>query len=108
MPAPVATQTKESARVAAHYLFTLNQQLIATTAYAKLDALVIPPGSSMPYFEWVCPNGPTFIYSPGNGQLRLDGTDFSSLGSGQKLIFFRWLNHFIQACMVRYNEEYGL
>jgi hypothetical protein len=108
MPAPTATQTQESVRTDAHYLFTVHQAKIAETAYSKLDTLSIPGGSSMPYFEWGCPTGEVFIYSPGNGQLRLDGTDYSSLSPDLKIIFFRWLNHFMHKCMLKYNKEYGL
>ena len=108
MPAPVATQTQGSVRVDAHYLFTVHQQLVATTAYSKLETFAILPYGSMPYFEWASPSGQTFVYSPGAGQLRLDGTDYSALETEQKRIFFRWLNHFIHACMHKYNREYNL
>jgi hypothetical protein len=108
MPAPVATQTQESVRTEAHYLSTLHQGVIAATAYAKVDTFNIPGYGAMPSFEWVCPTGDSFLYEQGSGELRLSGTPYSSMGSGEKEIFFRWLNHFVHKCMVKYNKEYGL
>lgn len=108
MPAPTATQTQPSVRAQQHYLFTVHQAVMATTAYSKLETLSIPGGGAMPTFEWVCPSGGSFLYETGAGELKLDGTPYSSLSSGAKEIFFRWLNHFMQAAMVKYNKEYGL
>lgn len=108
MPAPITTQTQESVRADGHYLFTLHQAAIASTAYYKLENFSIPSYGAMPTFEWACPSGETFIFQSGSGEISIDGTPFSSLGTAKRQVFFRWLNHFIQASMVRYNLEYGL
>lgn len=107
MPALVITQTVETTRVDAHKLFTLNQAMIAASAYNKIDQFSIPGGSSMPNYEWPSPEG-TFNYESGAGEIRFNGTPFSGLGADDKNLFFRWLPHFIQKAMRYYNKSYGL
>lgn len=88
------------------YLQNYSQR--AADAYNYISNYTFPGGSAMVSHTWNAPTGNIFYLDMGAGNIQMDSTPFSSLGTAQKVIFFRYLQKFIGQCLKNYNINYGL
>lgn len=109
MPAPAEYQTQTTEILEGQKVFTQMKAIIAQTAFQKMvDYNPTGLGTYSGPYEWVCPDGPIFLYESGAGELKLDGIVYSSLGSEEKIIFHRWLPQFSKRFVLKYNKENGI
>jgi hypothetical protein len=81
---------------------------IAQTAFDQLRAYnYLGTTGSMPTVSWICPEGGEFLFDSSSSELQYDGTLFSSLAPSRRRIFFKYLNHFVRECMIRYDNDYN-
>ena len=109
MPAPTIYQTQTDSILERQKIFTQNKANIAQTAFQKMvDYNPFGSGSLAITFEWPCPDGPSFIFSNGYGEIFLNGSAYSSLGADEKAIFHKWLPQFSKQFVIKYNREFGI
>lgn len=109
MPAPEIYQTQTDSIIERQKIFEQTKAQIAQTAWQKMvDYNPTGAGTWGGTLEWSCPDENVFIYSSGNGELQLDGTNYSGLDPLKKRIFHKWLPQFSKRFIYRYNEEYNI
>ena len=109
MPAPVIYEGATDTILNGQKVFTTNKANIAQSAFFKMSAYdPIGSGTFGSTFEWACPDGPTFIFSSGNGEILFNGTAYSGLGAEEKAIFHKWLPQFSKQFVIKYNREFGI
>ena len=109
MPAPLIFQTETDSILERQKIFTQVKANIAQTAYDKMvDYNPVGAGVFTSTFEWICPDGPTFIFSNGYGEIRLNGSVYSTLGSDEKEIFHKWLPQFSKQFVIKYNRDFNI
>ena len=109
MPAPLIFQTETDSILERQKIFTQVKANIAQTAYYKMvDYNPVGSGVFASTFEWACPDGPSFIFLNGNGEILLNGSAYSSLGADEKAIFHKWLPQFSKQFVIKYNREFGI
>jgi len=108
MPAPKDKTTIESQMLTQHNVELETKAFRAANAYNLLEQYNWQGTGNIPNFSWTCPLGNDFAFSPGAGEILLDGSPYSTLNSSKKRIFFQYLPKFIQACLDFYDENYGL
>lgn len=109
MPAPAISQTQTDSILERQKIFTQVKSSVAQTAYQKMvDYNPIGSGVFASTFEWACPDGPTFIFLSGNGEILYNGASYSGLGAEEKAIFHKWLAQFSKQFVIKYNREFGI
>lgn len=109
MPAPQIYQTQTDSIIERQKIFEQTKAQIAQTAWQKMvDYNPTGAGTWGGTLEWGCPDGNSFIYSSGNGELQLDGNNYSTLDASKKRIFHRWLPQFTKQFVIRYNLELNI
>lgn len=109
MAAPPNRTTPES-RIADSHAVELQEKINrASSAYVLLNSYDWNATGAMPSpFTWQAPNGKTFRFAAGSGELQYESIDYSSLSSVQKQGFFQYLPAFIAACLKNYDVTYNL
>lgn len=108
MAAPLKTQSRIS-----NILDGLSKNLaikntLASNAFEYLLAYDFQGTGLMPNHSWTSPDGAEFSFSNSNSEILLNATAYSSLSAEEKRQFFKWINHFIRECVIRYENTYGV
>lgn len=108
MAAPLKTQTEVSRAMDGHSNFLYAKDNAAQNAFDYLKDYNFELTGVMPNHSWQCPDGFTFEFNASGSALLFAGSDYTSLAPARKVVFWRWLNHFIRECLKNYDDTYGL
>ena len=107
MPAPQITQSKATQILTSHNAELYNKALQASSAFLYLQNYNFEFNGPMPGLTWASPDG-EFNFDPSNSEINFAGHAYSTISSEERVKFFKWLNHFIRACVRNYDVTYGL
>ena len=108
MAATLKTQTEVSRALDGHSNFLYAKDNAAQNAFDYLKDYNFELTGAMPRHTWECPEGFIFEFDSSAGALQFAGSIYSSLAPSRKVVFWKWLNHFIRECMKNYDDTYGL